>query len=162
MAQQSIRLRDTTLTAPIGGTVQGLAVRNVGQAIRPSDPLMQIVPDTEGLVIEAKVSSEDIGFVRVGQATIVKVRTYDYFQYGGLNGTVQRIAADAAEDRQTGTFSFVVTVRTDKTYLGAAPGELPVLPGMLVDVELKAGERSILSYLTDRVLATADGAFKER
>lgn len=138
-----------------------LSVRNIGQAVGPNEPLMNIVPADGQLVIEAQVDSSEIGFIEIGQAAKVKVRTYDFVKYGSLAGKVERIAADATENPDDDKIVYVVTVRLDKSYLGANPGERTILPGMMVDVELKTGERTVLSYLTDRFVAAADAAFKE-
>ena len=86
---------------------------------------------------------------------------YDHIRYGTLDGTVERISADATADDR-GRLFYKVQVRTENDHLGAGPDDLPMSSGMAAEVELRIGERSILSYLTDRVLAVADAAFRER
>jgi len=161
LAQLAARLRDLTVTATADGIVQDLRVVNIGQSISPLEPLMSIVPVSERLIIEARVPNDDIGQVHLGQSSRVKVRTYDFLTYGTLEGEVVRIAADASIDERTGQLFYVTEIRTTKDYLGASPGQQPVTPGMLVDVEMQTGQKSILAYLTDRILATADTAFTE-
>ena len=73
---------------------------------------------------------------------------------------LQKVAADATPDPRTGELAYAVTVVTDRDHLGAGPGELDVVPGMVVDVDLKVGERTILSYLTDRIFRFQE-AFRE-
>ena len=90
----------------------------------------------------------------------VKVRTFDYLRFGSLDGVLQKIAADATPDPRTGELAYAVTVVTSRDHLGAGPGELAVAPGMAVDVDLKVGERTILSYLTDRIFRWRE-AFRE-
>ena len=75
---------------------------------------------------------------------------------------VEQISADAVEDEKTREFLFPVMVRTNKTYLGDKPGQYPVQPGMQAEVDFKLGKRTILEYLTERMLKTTDNAFKER
>ncbi|MGE0722729.1 MAG: HlyD family type I secretion periplasmic adaptor subunit [Alphaproteobacteria bacterium] len=162
LAQQRSRQRNLVLRSPEDGIVQNLEVTGIGQAVRPSQPLMRIVPTGNNLVIEARVTNQDIGYVHEGQAATVKVRTYDFVKYGGLKGKVEKVAADATEDPRTGALTFAVFVRTEKTYLGRGPDDLPVNPGMLADVELNLGRRTVLSYLTDRVSRTIESSFKER
>lgn len=162
LAQQRTRQRNLVLRAPEDGIVQNLEVTGIGQAVRPSQALMNIVPTGNNLIIEARVTNQDIGYVHPGQPAIVKVRTYDFVKYGGLKGRVEKIAADATEDQRTGALTFAVFVRTEKTHLGPRPDDLPVNPGMLTDVELSLGRRTILSYLTDRVTRTIESSFKER
>lgn len=160
-AQLAARLRDLTVAATADGIVQDLRVVNIGQSISPLEPLMNIVPVSEQLIIEARVPNDDIGQVHLGQAARVKVRTYDFLTYGTLEGEVTRIAADASIDERTAQQFYVTQVRTTTDHLGPNPGQQQVVPGMLVDVELRTGKKSILAYLTDRILATADTAFTE-
>ena len=91
----------------------------------------------------------------------MKLLAYDHIRYGSLDGTVERISADASPDDR-GRLLYKVDIRTDRDYLGAEPGNLSLAPGMAAEIDLRIGERSILSYLTDRVLAVADAAFRER
>ncbi|WP_416898821.1 MAG: HlyD family efflux transporter periplasmic adaptor subunit [Minwuia sp.] len=123
---------------------------------------MSVVPESDELVIEARVANRDIAAVEVGQPAAVKVRAYDFIKYGSLEGTVERVARDANRDQETGQVFFTVEIRTSKSYLGDAPGQNPVRPGMQVDAEMKAGSRSVLSFLTDRVIGTSDEAFRQR
>ena len=127
-----------------------------------NEPLMNLVPTGDTLVIEARVANQDIGFIEVGQAAEVKVTTYDFIKFGSLDGVVENIAADAKEDPESGAFIFVVLIRTDRTRLGPTESDQPVLPGMQVQTDLKIGRRTILSFLTDRVIETTSQAFRER
>lgn len=162
LEQATARLDRTIVRSPVDGYVQNLAVNNTGQAVRPNEPLMSVVPQSDNLVIEARVANSDISSVETGQQANIKVRAYDFIKYGALNGTVERVARDANTDEQSGAIFYVVEIRTDRNYLGDVPGRNQVRPGMQVDAELKAGSRSVLSYLTDRVIGTADEAFRER
>ncbi|MDF1732769.1 MAG: HlyD family type I secretion periplasmic adaptor subunit [Minwuia sp.] len=162
LEQATARLDRTIVRSPVDGYVQNLVVNNTGQAVRPNEPLMSVVPQSDNLVIEARVANSDISSVETGQQANIKVRAYDFIKYGALNGTVERVARDANTDEQSGAIFYVVEIRTDRNYLGDVPGRNQVRPGMQVDAELKAGSRSVLSYLTDRVIGTADEAFRER
>jgi HlyD family type I secretion membrane fusion protein len=148
------------LTAPVAGVVQDLQIAGPGQAVAAHEMLMKVVPQGDGLVVEARVANEDIGRLTAGMAAEVKVRAFDYLRFGSLEGTVRRVAADATADPGDGRLAYAVTVVTSRDHLGARPGERDVVPGMVVDVELKVGERTILSYLTDRVLRFGE-AFRE-
>ena len=131
-----------------------------GQAVAPHETLMKLVPQSEGLVVEAKVANRDIGRLHAGMKATVKVRAFDYLRYGSLDGVVQKVAADASPDPRTGDLAYGVTVVTDRSHFGPKAGELDVVPGMSVDVELKVGERTILSFLTDRIFRLNE-AFRE-
>lgn len=162
LEQAETRLERTVIRSPVAGYVQNLAVNNPGQAVRPNEPLMSVVPQSDELIVQVRVANKDIGGVETGQDAVVKVRAYDFIKYGSLEGKVERIAKDANRDEQTGQVFFNVDIRTNRTYLGETPGRFEVRPGMEVDAELKAGSRSVLSFLTDRVIGTTDEAFRQR
>ena len=144
----------------MAGIVEAIAVNAPGQAMAAQEPLMRLVPESEGLVVQAKVANRDVGRLRPGLPATVKVRTFDYLRFGSLDGVLQKIAADATPDPRTGELTYAVTVVTSRDHLGAGPGELAVTPGMAVDVDLKVGRRTILSYLTDRIFRWRE-AFRE-
>jgi membrane fusion protein, adhesin transport system len=154
-------LRNLVVRAPVDGIVQDLAVTTPGQSVGSNQPLMKLVPTGEGLVIEARVANQDIGYLRVGQPAKVKVLAYDFLRYGTLDGEIERIAADATLDRTSGALSYEITIRTDGDRLSAGGSPLTVLPGMAVEVDLLVGERTILSYLTDRIFRMREAAFRE-
>jgi len=160
--QNQSRLNNLVVRAPVDGVVQKLTVGSPGQAIRPGEAVMNVVPTGASLVIEAKVSNNDIGYIQVGQEATVKISTYDYMRYGTLHGVVETIPGDAIEDEKTREYYFPVIVRTEKNYLGDKPGQYPVQPGMQAEVDFKLGKRTILEYLTERMLKTTNNAFKER
>ena len=161
LRSQETRLGDMVVRAPVAGYIDALTPTGPGQAIGPNDMLMKLVPAEEGLLIEARVANEDIGRVREGMPAVVKVRAFDYLRYGTLRGTVRKVAADASPERDSGALRYTVTVLTDRQRLGEVPGSQELAPGMMVDVELEVGSRTILSYLTDRLIKLHDGAFTE-
>ncbi len=160
--QSNLALGNLVITAPADGIVQELAVNNIGQSVAPNQELMRLVPIGDTLIIEAKLSNDDISFVSVGQQARVKVATYNYIRYGTLDGQVARISPDAVKDEKTGKMLFNVWVRTDHNYMGEVPDRYPVSPGMTATVDLVTGKRTILSFLTDKLRRTYLGAFDER
>lgn len=162
LTQNEGRLRSLVVRAPTAGMVQNLAVTSPGQAVAANETLLIIVPSRDRLIIEAQVSNDDIGYVRIGQKASVKVQTYDFIRYGTLSGVVEHVAADATEDPRSGVRTFSVLVRAEQTWLSDGNRKLPVNPGMQVSVDLHVGDRSILSYLTDRINRSAQSAFRER
>ncbi len=159
--RQAATLRNLVVRAPVDGIVQDLVVTTPGQSVGGNQPLMRLIPTGDSLVIEARVANRDIGLVRIGQPVRVKVQAYDFLRYGTLSGSIERIAADAAVDPRTGAASYGITVRTDGAELGAGVDRVSVLPGMAVEVDLLVGERTILSYLTDRIFRVRAAAFRE-
>jgi adhesin transport system membrane fusion protein len=159
--RQAATFRNLVVRAPVDGIVQELAVTTPGQSVGSNQPLLKLVPTGGGLVIEARVANRDIGYIRVGQPVTVKVQAYDYLRFGTLSGAVERVAADAAADPRSGALTYGITVRTDNAELGTGAERFSVVPGMAVDIDLLVGERTILSYLTDRIFRMQQTAFRE-
>jgi len=152
-------MADLTVEAPVDGVIQELAVSAAGQSVGANEPIMKLVPVGDGLVVKARVANDDIGRVVDGMHATVKVRAFDYARFGSLEGRVAEIAADASRPDEDAPPSYEVTVLTERTHLGE-DGRHAVVPGMLVDVELRVGERTVLSYLTDRIVDFREGAFQ--
>jgi HlyD family type I secretion membrane fusion protein len=161
VARQQKLVGELELRAPVHGIVKDVAVTNPGQSFAAHAPLMRVVPLGGPLLVEAQVQQRDIGRVHVGQDATVKVMALDYLRFGRLEGEIVRIAADANTDERTGATTYTAVVATDRRALELDGVTYPLVPGMLVDVELHVGERSILSYLTDRILMLSDQAFRE-
>ncbi|MBC7519898.1 MAG: HlyD family efflux transporter periplasmic adaptor subunit, partial [Sandarakinorhabdus sp.] len=153
----------TQVRAPVAGTINRVLVATVGGSIRPGEPLVEVVPAGEALVVEANVKSQDIAFVRLGQKANIKISAYDYAIYGSLPGVVERIAPDAIVDERTGEAHFTIRVRTNGSALTGADGaRLPIGAGMTVEVDILGQERSVLSYLLTPVTRLRDNAFREK
>jgi adhesin transport system membrane fusion protein len=162
LTEASDRVERTEIRSPIDGIVKNMRFHTIGGVVRPGEPIMEIVPVGDALVVQARLSPVDRGYVQVGQKAVVKISTYDFVRYGGLDGVVERIAADTNTDQATGQPYYEVIVRTQKTYLGEEAGELPITPGMQATVDIHTGERSVLNYLIKPVLKLRSEAFRER
>jgi membrane fusion protein, adhesin transport system len=149
------------IKSPIDGVVKKLRYNTVGGVVALGEAIMDIVPTGEKLVVQAKLSPIDRGYVNAGQPAFVKVSTYDFVRYGGLTGAVTQVAPDATTDKN-GTPYFEVIVETDKAYLGEKAGNLPITPGMQATVDIHTGTRSVMDYLVKPVLKLRDEAFRER
>ncbi|TVR84005.1 MAG: HlyD family type I secretion periplasmic adaptor subunit [Rhodospirillales bacterium] len=147
--------------SPIDGIVKNIRYATIGGVVAPGEPIMEIVPTADRLVVEAKLSPTDRGYVAEGQRAVVKVSAYDFVRYGGLDGTVVTVAPDSSLDR-SGMPSFRLIVETDKTHLGDSEGSLPITPGMQATVDVHTGTGSVLRYLIRPVLKLRDEAFRER
>ncbi|HZA66838.1 MAG TPA: HlyD family type I secretion periplasmic adaptor subunit, partial [Geminicoccaceae bacterium] len=159
--RQATTLRNLVVRAPVDGIVQDIAIASAGQSVGSNQPLMKLVPTGGGLVVEAKVQNQDIGYVRIGQPVKVKVHAFDFLRYGTLAGEIEQIDADAVVDPKSGALSYGIIVRTSSAELAEGLSRVKVVPGMAVDVDLMVGERTILSYLTDRIFRLRDAAFRE-
>jgi membrane fusion protein, adhesin transport system len=158
----SARLERNELRAPANGYVNDVKVTTVGGFVNPGDSIMQIVPVDEKLLVEARVSPKDIAFIKIGDRANVKVTAYDFSIYGGLNGRVRNISADSIYDEVERQAYYNVTVETDRAFIVKNGRRLPIMPGMICDVEIITGQKSILAYLLKPVLRAFDEAMTER
>ncbi|MCB9982463.1 MAG: HlyD family type I secretion periplasmic adaptor subunit [Rhodospirillales bacterium] len=147
--------------APVDGIVNNIAVKTLGGVVEPAMQLVEIVPVDEELKIIARIQPDEIAFIRPGQPAKVKITAYDPQKYGSLDGELVRIGATSGRDREGNTF-FEIEVRTAKNYLGDNKNPLPITPGMVADVEVITGKRTILDYLLKPVLRARDRAFTEQ
>ncbi|WP_372828527.1 HlyD family type I secretion periplasmic adaptor subunit [Polaromonas sp.] len=148
----------SSLRSPVKGTVKRLLVNTVGGVVQPGRDIVEIVPLEENLLLEAKVSPKDIAFLRPGDRALVKFTAYDFSIYGGLDAKLEFIGADSVTDERGNTF-YTVRVRTEKSKLGEG---LPIIPGMVAEVDIITGQKSILSYILKPVLKAKQAAFTER
>lgn len=161
LSKASDQVLRTEIRSPINGVVKNLRYNTIGGVVRPGEPIMEIVPAGGNLVIESQLNPVDRGYVQVGQRAVVKISTYDFVRYGGLEGVVTRIGADT-NTAPTGEPYYEVIVQTEKSYLGKQKGLLPIAPGMQATVDIHTGTRSVLNYLIKPVLKLRHEAFRER
>jgi len=150
-----------TIKSPITGIVKNMRYHTIGGVVRSGEAIMDIVPSDDELVVEARLNPMDRGFVRVGQKTTVKIDTYDYARYGGLEGEVITVAPDSTVP-EGGAPYFKVVVRTDKPYLGNPEDGYAITPGMGATVDIHTGTKSVIEYLVRPVLKLKAEAFRER
>ena len=152
------KVKHAAIRSPVKGTVKRLLVNTVGGVVQPGRDLVEVVPLEDALILEAKVATKDIAFLRPGQAAMVKFTAYDFSTYGGLEAKLEHIGADSITDEKGNTF-FLVKVRTIKSSLGA---NLPIIPGMVAEVDIMTGRKSVLSYLLKPVLRAKQYALTDR
>lgn len=156
------RVQRNELRAPATGYVNDVKVTTVGGFVNAGEQLMQIVPVGEKLLVEARVAPKDIAFIKVGDRANVKVTAYDFSIYGGLSGEVRNISADSIYDEVEKQAYYSVMVETDRSYILKNGQRLPIMPGMICDVEIITGRKSILTYLFKPVLRAFSEALTER
>ena len=155
------RLKRTHVKSPVHGTVNRLLVNTVGGVIQPGMDLIEIVPLEDTLLVETKIKPSDIAFLRPGQEAMVKFSAYDFTIYGGLAGKLEHISADSITDEQGQSF-YLVRIRTTKNHLGAEQNPMPIIPGMICEVDILTGKKTILSYLLKPALRAQKLALRER
>lgn len=154
------RVKHSAIRSPVKGTVKRLLVTTEGGVVQPGKEVLEIVPLEDDLLLEAKVQPKDIAFLHPGQPALVRFTAFDFAIYGGLEGTLEHIGADTVTD-QDGNAFYVVRVRTARPNFGDNP-DLAILPGMVADVDIMTGKRSVLSYLLKPVLRARAYALSER
>jgi adhesin transport system membrane fusion protein len=149
------------IRSPVAGIVKSLRYHTIGGVIGAGDPIMEIVPSEENLVIEARLRPEDIGTVKVGQSARIKVSAYDYAKFGALSGSMTYVSADSLVDDK-GIPYFQVIIKPDRSYLGTANGDLPIRPGMTATVDIRTGSKTVLEYLLKPIIRLRYDSLHER
>lgn len=155
----------TVVRAPISGLVVNLRVRTEGGVINPGDPVLDIVPVEEALIIDARLSPMDVDVVSPGQRASVHLSALPQKSLPRIDGQVIDISADALIDEATGESFFRVRVRVDMEALEALGvrigSDLTLYPGMPADVLIVTGERSMLAYLIEPLRGSMRNALRE-
>lgn len=153
------RVNQTEIRSPLNGTVKQLKINTVGGVVQPGKDVIELVPADDALLLEARIQPRDIAFLRPGQHALVKFTAYDYAIYGGLEATLEHISADSVLDEK-GNAYFLVRLRTSSTDIG--PQKLPIIPGMMAEVDILTGKKSVLSYLLKPITRAKARAMTER
>ena len=152
------KVKKADVKSPMHGIVKRLLVNTLGAVVQPGKELVEVVPLDDALILEVQIAPKDMGFLRPDQLATVKFTAYDYSIYGGLTADVINIGADSVLDEKGNAF-YHVRVRTHKPSLG--PG-LPIIPGMVAQVDILTGKKTVLSYLLKPVLRARANALTER
>lgn len=156
------RLDRTTLRSPVQGIVNKIHVEAVGEIVDRGDDMMEIVPLGDSLLIEANVRPSDIGFIHADQPAVVKFTAYEFTTYGGLEGTVEYIGVDTVSDAQGDSY-YPIRVRASADTLGVNRDgkDLQIIPGMVAEVDLLTGEKTVLQYLLTPINRAREKALTE-
>lgn len=156
-------MQRTVLKSPVHGVVKNIRVNTVGGVVTTGAPVMEISPIGPRVLVEARIKPKDIGFLRVGQTAEIRLNGYDFNVYGGLEGKIEYISPDAmgeTEKNNDGTYYRVlVSAERNNTQFKGKP--LPVIPGMQATVDIRTGDRSVLSYLLRPMMKSRE-ALRER
>ena len=153
-------LAQTTITAPVDGTVLSLTVKTIGGVVNAGQQLAQIVPEKAPLYVDAALDNQDIGFVKPGQRVVVKVATYPFQRYGYLEGTVENISPDSIQDdKKSLIYKAKIKLNDEKS---SKQNQLKLLPGMSVSAEITTGQRRIIEFFLDPLMTKADESLKVR
>jgi hemolysin D len=171
-----------TLTAPVDGIVQQLAIHTIGGVVTPAQALLLVVPAEGRLEIEAMLSNRDIGFVEVGQSAAIKIDTFNFTRYGLLQGKVITVSQDAitrdrpqdkggdnARGAETSSSEpkgqelvYAARISVERTQMEIEDKQVKLSPGMAVTVEVKTGARRLISYLFSPLMRYKHDSLRER
>ena len=158
-------LEHTELVAPVDGVVNNIKVNTLGGVVRQGDTVMELLPSGNNLIVETKIVPADIGFVKIGQTAGVKLDAYDYSIYGGMLGQVNYISPDVlTEETKQGPMTYyrVRIIITGTEFKGDKASQIQVRPGLTASVEIKAMDRTVLSYLTKPLTKTMGMSMGEK
>lgn len=155
------RVARATVRAPLKGIVKTIPNKTVGGVVQPGSLMAEIVPLEDSLLVETRLRPTDIAFVHVGQRAVVKITSYDYSIYGGLEGRIEYVSADSMQPQQGEPF-YVAHVRTASNAVAYQGRELRVIPGMTANVDVLTGKRTVLEYLLKPVNRARERALTER
>lgn len=155
------KLNRTEIRAPVSGRVNGLAFHTLGGVVKPGDVMMEIVPDNETLIVEARADPASVDRMRAGQPARIRLAAFDQHSTPELAGTLLVVSPDRLVDPQTGAAYYALKVAIDADELALLGPEKPLVPGMPADVFVVTGVRTPLSYLTKPLTDQMARVFRE-
>jgi hemolysin D len=161
LAKARQRARLQTLTAPVAGVVQQLAVYTPGGVVTPAQALMTLVPREDRLEVEARLPNRDVGFVAEGQPAEVKVETFPFTRYGTIEAEITDVADDAVADEKTGLV-YPVRARLARAVMEVDGRLVALAPGMAVTLEVRTGTRRVIEFALSPLLRGLRESARER
>lgn len=175
-AKASQREKLTTLTAPVDGTVQQLAIHTTGGVVTPAQVLLVVVPEQAQVTADVTLENKDVGFVNLGQVAEIKLETFPYTRYGTVPAKVTTITADAVMQEAkaqpdkdgsgkpvvTGGAVFPATLTLAQNTINIDGKPIRLAPGMNITAEIKTGKRRVIEYLLSPVQSYAKESLRER
>ena len=155
------KLKQTEIKSPIDGTINQLTVNTLGAVLRKGDLIAEIVPSNTALRIEAFIDPASIATVEPGQKARISLTAYDPGRYGYLNGTVLQVSADTEYREEMNSFQYAVQLEIDIDDFLTRNNQVSVFPGLVAQVNIIRGKRTIFEYLWQPISKTKDTAFRE-
>jgi len=162
----------TTIKSPMKGVVKNVQVTTVGGVIQAGQPILEIVPTEDEMLVEAYVKPSEVAFLRVGQKAVVKLTSYDFNKYGGLDGELELLSPDTLKDErqqrrpganpvdlEEGYYRIMVRIKDPNLVRNGL--KIEPTPGMTATVEIRTGQKTVLEYLF-RPLQNVSQALRER
>jgi HlyD family secretion protein len=165
LEQRGVAARDIIdrieLRAPTSGIIHQLAAHTIGGVIRAGDAIMEVVPDSDDLQIEARLQPNDIDQVQVGQKALIRFSAFNQRVTPQLVGLVSYVSADVSHDQQSNAAYFTVRMTLPDEERRRLAG-LQLVSGMPAEVFMQTGSRTMMSYLLKPLTDQFNRAFVER
>lgn len=153
-------LSRTQITSPVEGTVVNLKFHTLGGVIPPGSPILDIVPDAEKLVIDVQLSPMDIDVLHTGEKCLVKFTAYKQRSLPRITGTLIYVSPDAIQGPTGGSY-YAGKVEVTQEELGKIAPAIHLVPGMPAEVAVTTGERTVMRYIMDPLIASFQRSFVE-
>ena len=154
------RVDRTLVSSPKDGIINRLVITTSGGVVDPGGPLAEIVPLNEDLIIEVEINPKDIAFILQDQRAIVKLTAFDFSIYGSLEGRVDNVGADSIQ-KEDGSMWYLCEITVPINGVTSLGKKITVLPGMVAQIDIVNGERTIMNYLLEPVTKVTEEAFRE-
>ena len=153
----------TVILSPVDGIIKQINFNTIGGVVKSGIDLIEIVPNSEILLVEAKIAPKDIAFINPSQKAIVKITAYDFSIYGGLDGKIVEISEDSIKDKESKDVKtyYKVVIQTNQNYLEKNGKKFSIIPGMVASVDIVTGQKSILDFILKPILKTKHSDFHE-
>jgi len=155
------RLERTVVRASMNAVVNRLLVNTVGGVVQPGNPMLELVPIDDELVVEVEISPKDIAYVIPGQRASIKLTAFDFAKFGALDGEVTKISADSIS-KEDGSIWYLCQVSVPVDTMTTLGKTIQIQTGMVAQVDIISGEKTVLEYLLEPVTKIANEAFRER
>lgn len=154
-------LERTIVSAPVSGVVVDLRIKTVGGVVRAGEPILDLVPSDDALVIDAQVAPRDIDVVAPGLLAQIHLSAFSSRSMPRIDGTVRSVSADRLVDQQSGRAYYLARVEVNRERLAEVDSTIELVPGMPADVLIVTGERTLVDYLFQPFLDAVRRSFRE-
>lgn len=164
LVSETDKVAKTVIKSSVDGIVKEIYMNTLGGVVKSGMSLLDIIPNSDNLLVEAKIDPKDIAFINPLQKAIVKVSAYDFTIYGGLEGQIVEISADSIIDKDSkeGKSYYKVIIKTQKNYLEKNGVKLPIIPGMIASVDIITGKKTIMDYILKPILKIKQNSLHEK
>ena len=155
------KLKSTEIKSPADGIINQFFYNTIGAVLKEGDVIAEIVPTENALTVKALIDAEDIASIEPGQMSKISLTAYDASRYGYINGKIINVSADSTMQEVSRAFKYEVEIELDlEEFILKNPG-VTIIPGLVANVNIIRGRRSIIEYLWQPVAKIKDTAFRE-